>query len=42
LEKHPRYERPPSIPEREWKEIIVDVKENILRKTREQIIGTPR
>jgi hypothetical protein len=42
LEKNPRYERPPSIPEREWKAIIDDAKENILRKSREQITGTPR
>jgi hypothetical protein len=42
LAKNPRYERPPSIPEREWKEIIDDAKEKILRKSGEQITGTPR
>jgi hypothetical protein len=42
LEKNPRYESPPSIPDREWKAIIYDAKEKILRKSREQITGTPR
>jgi hypothetical protein len=42
LEKNPRYEHPPSIPEREWKEIIDDAKEEILRKSGEQITGTLR
>jgi hypothetical protein len=42
LAKNPRYERPPSIPEREWKAIIDDAKEKILRKSREQITSTPR
>ena len=42
LARNPRYEHPPSIPEREWKEIIDDAKENILRKLGEQITGTPR
>ena len=42
LERNPRYERPPSIPEREWKAIIDDAKEKILRKSGEQITGTPR
>jgi hypothetical protein len=42
LAKNPRYERPPSIPEREWKAIIDDAKEKILRKSGEQITGTPR
>jgi hypothetical protein len=42
LEKYPRYEHPPSIPEREWKTIIDDAKEKILRKLGEQITGTPR
>ena len=42
LARNPRYERPPSIPEREWKEIIDDAKEKILRKSGEQITGTPR
>ena len=41
LASNPRYEHPPSIPEREWKAIIDDAKENILRKLGEQIIGTP-
>ena len=31
LAKNPRYERPPSIPEREWKVIIGDAKEKILK-----------
>jgi hypothetical protein len=39
---NPRYEHPPSIPEREWKVIIDDAKEKILKKSREKIIGTPR
>ena len=39
---NPRYECPPSIPEREWKAIIDDAKEKILKKSREQITGTPR
>ena len=39
---NPRYECPPSIPEREWKEIIDDAKENILSKSKEQITSTPR
>jgi hypothetical protein len=42
LAKNPRYERPPSILEREWKEIVDDAKEKILRKSGEQITGTPR
>ena len=42
LARNPRYEHPPSIPEREWKAIIDDAKEKILRKSGEQIIGTPR
>jgi hypothetical protein len=42
LEGNPRYEHPPSIPEREWKVIIDDAKENILKKSGEQITGTPR
>jgi hypothetical protein len=39
---NPRYECPPSIPEREWKALIDDAKEKKLRKTGEQITGTPR
>jgi hypothetical protein len=39
---NPRYERPPSIPERELKVIIDDAKENILKKSGEKITGTPR
>jgi hypothetical protein len=42
LAVNPRYEHPPSIPEREWKALIDDAKENKLRKTGEQITGTPR
>jgi hypothetical protein len=42
LERNPRYEHLPSIPEREWKAIIDDAKENILKKSREQITSTPR
>jgi hypothetical protein len=42
LAKNPRYENPPSIPKREWKAIIDDAKEKILRKSGEQITGTPR
>jgi hypothetical protein len=42
LARNPRYENPPSIPEREWKAIIDDENENILKKLGEQIIGTPR
>jgi hypothetical protein len=42
LSKIPRYECPPSIPEKEWKAIIDDAKENILRKLGEQITSTPR
>jgi hypothetical protein len=42
LAGNPRYERPPSIPEREWKAIIDDAKEKILKKSGEQITGTPR
>jgi hypothetical protein len=42
LAGNPRYEHPPSIPKREWKEIIDDGKENIFKKSGEQIIGTPR
>jgi hypothetical protein len=38
----PRYENPPPIPKREWKALIDDAKENKLRKTGEQITGTPR
>ena len=37
-----RYESPPSIPEREWKAIIDDAEEKILKKSGEQITGTPR
>jgi hypothetical protein len=39
---NPRYECPPSIPKREWKEIIDDAKEKILKTLGEQITGTPR
>ena len=39
---NPRYEHPPSISEREWKAIIGDAQENILKKSREKITGTPR
>jgi hypothetical protein len=42
LENNPDYENPPSITEREWKEIIDDAKENILKKSREKLTGTPR
>ena len=42
LAVNPRYDHPPLIPEREWKALIDDAKENKLRKTREQITGTPR
>jgi hypothetical protein len=42
LEKNPRYENAPSIPEREWKAIIDDAKEKNLRKSGEQLTGTPR
>jgi hypothetical protein len=42
LSRNPRYEHPPSVPEREWKAIINDAKEKILRKSIEKITGTPR
>jgi hypothetical protein len=42
LARNSRYESLPSIPEREWKAIIDDAKEKILRKSGEQITGTPR
>jgi hypothetical protein len=42
LARNPRYGCPPSIPEREWKVNIDDAKEKILKKTGEQITGTPR
>jgi hypothetical protein len=42
LARNPRYEHPPSILEKEWKEIIDDAKEKILKKLEEQITGTPR
>jgi hypothetical protein len=42
LARNPRYERAPLIPEREWKAIIYDAKENILKKSGEQITSTPR
>jgi hypothetical protein len=42
LSRNPRYEHPPSVPEREWKVIINDAKEKILRKSIEKITGTPR
>jgi hypothetical protein len=42
LARNPRYEHPPSIPKREWKTIIDDAKEKILKKSGEQITGTPR
>jgi hypothetical protein len=42
LEGNPRYECFPSILERDWKVIIDDSKENILKKSGEQITGTPR
>jgi hypothetical protein len=32
LQNNPRYERPPIIPEREWKAFIEDTKEKRLRK----------
>jgi hypothetical protein len=34
LARNPRYERPPSLPESEWKAIIDDAKEKILKKIR--------
>jgi hypothetical protein len=42
LERNPRYECPPLIPKREWEPIIDDAKEKILKKSGEQITGTPR
>jgi hypothetical protein len=33
LAVNPRYDHPPSIPEREWKALIDDAKEKKLRKT---------
>ena len=42
LARNPRYDHPPSIPEREWKAIIDDAKENILKNSREKITGTLR
>jgi hypothetical protein len=42
LARNPRYECPPSITEREWKAIIDDAKEKILKKIGEQITGAPR
>jgi hypothetical protein len=42
LARNPRYEHPPSIPEREWKATIDDAKEKILKKEGDQITGTPR
>jgi hypothetical protein len=42
LTRNPRYECPPSIPDREWKAIINDAKEKILKKSGEKITGTPR
>jgi hypothetical protein len=42
LSRNPRYEHPPSVLEREWKAIINDAKEKILRKSIEKITGTPR
>jgi hypothetical protein len=42
LAGNPRYECSPSIREREWKMIIDDAKEKILKKSREKITGTPR
>ena len=32
LEKNVKYEHPPMIPEREWKDLILDAKERIERK----------
>ncbi|XP_059073951.1 uncharacterized protein LOC131874540 [Cryptomeria japonica] len=32
LDKNAKYERPPMIPKREWKDLILDVKERIERK----------
>ena len=42
LARNPRYECSQSIPKREWKVIIDDAKEKILKKSGEQITGTPR
>jgi hypothetical protein len=42
LEGNTRYERPPSIPKMEWKEIIDDAKEKILKKLGEQITDITR
>ena len=42
LAGNPRYEHPPSIPEREWKAITDDAKDKILKKLGEQINSTPR
>jgi hypothetical protein len=41
LAGNPRYEHPPSIPEREWKAIVDDAKEKILKTLGEKIIDTP-
>jgi hypothetical protein len=42
LAVNPRYERPPSILEREWNALIDDANKKKLRKKGEQITSTPR
>jgi hypothetical protein len=42
LQKNPRYEHPPAVPEREWKALIEDAKEKKLRKEGKTPTGTPR
>jgi hypothetical protein len=42
LAGNPWYDFPLLIPEREWKMIIDDEKEKILKTLGEKIVGTPR
>ncbi|XP_057872289.2 uncharacterized protein LOC131078571 [Cryptomeria japonica] len=42
LEKNVKYERPPMIPEREWKDLILDAKERIERKKGNTLVDAKR
>ena len=37
LQKNPKYEHPPVIPEREWKALMEDAKDKTLRKERKTL-----
>lgn len=42
LQKNPKYERPPMIPDREWKALIKDTKEKKMKKEGKTPLGPTR